>query len=139
MSQRLLSCPARRWRSVKPCACVAAAWLLVGCAPLPPADDVAPRVGVAPPAVTGPAATVAPAASAGSVPTALARHRGWQDAEPLPWPAANAAVRQAGGWRAYAREAQAGAPLEGAALPPAVGTAPAPAPAPVTPAAAPPR
>lgn len=57
------------------------------------------------------AAQTAPDAS-----PALAGYRPWQDAPPTDWVRANQAVHEAGGWRAYAREAAAArrAPAAGA-------------------------
>jgi hypothetical protein len=49
---------------------------------------------------------------------------------PLAWRAANDTVERIGGWRAYAREAQAPAPAASAATPAGATTAPAATPAP---------
>ena len=50
-----------------------------------------------------------------SVPTlkytsSLDRFRGWGDDKPIPWKEANDTAARIGGWRSYAREAQAPAP-----------------------------
>ena len=54
--------------------------------------------------------------------SALEGYRPFADEKVAPWTASNEAVRSAGGWRAYAREAQEGA---GQSATPATPTAPA--------------
>jgi hypothetical protein len=49
--------------------------------------------------------------------SALADYRRLADTPPADWKAANQAVERIGGWRAYAREAQAGAASAPAAAP----------------------
>jgi hypothetical protein len=46
--------------------------------------------------------------------SALAGYRRLGDEKPIPWKEANETAGRIGGWRAYAREAQASAPAAGA-------------------------
>lgn len=54
----------------------------------------------------------------------LAGYRRLGDDKPVPWKEANETVNRIGGWRAYAREAQAPDPAASAARTPASGPAP---------------
>lgn len=53
--------------------------------------------------------------------SALDGYQPFSDVEPVPWPQANETVRQAGGWRAYAREAAQPASAASSAPPPKAG------------------
>lgn len=74
------------------------------------------------------AGAMGPAAGAASPAwqSAFENYQPFTDEKPVPWPQANETVRQAGGWRAYAREAatpasapaSAAQPKTGAATPP---------------------
>ncbi len=81
-------------------AALAAAMALTGAAQAqsaqPPrsADPLNPRAAVPPPAYR----------------SALHGYRTWAEVQATPWRAANDEVARIGGWRAYAREAQASAP-----------------------------
>ena len=62
----------------------------------------------------------------------LSRYQAFTEAQVAPWRETNEQVRQRGGWRAYAREAQApasaaSAPPATASAPPAMASAPPPA------------
>ena len=58
--------------------------------------------------------------------SSLSRYQAFADAEVAPWRETNEQVRQRGGWRAYAREAQA--PTPAATAPPPAGVAKPPMP-----------
>jgi hypothetical protein len=60
-----------------------------------------------------------PAASVPSMrhESALRTYKPSGETKPVPWPDANANVERIGGWRAYARDAAAGAPAPAAAAP----------------------
>lgn len=57
--------------------------------------------------------------------SALADYRAFSDEEPASWKEANDLVGRIGGWRAYAREAQAAGPAASPAPPGSQATAPA--------------
>lgn len=64
------------------------------------------------PPAPAPAAST-PAASAAQAPgyqSSLERYRPFAEEKPIPWSQANDMVRQIGGWRAYARQAQDATP-----------------------------
>ena len=71
-----------------------------------------------------------PAPPAPAYRSALEGYRPFADESVAPWKDSNQAVREAGGWRAYAREGQAGgaaapAPAASAAVPVPAASAPA--------------
>lgn len=79
------------------------------------------------PAATAPAAAKRTngARAAGLYKSAFDDYRGFSDEPAVPWREANDRVGRIGGWRAYAREAQAAAPPEAAASRPGATAAPA--------------
>ncbi len=61
--------------------------------------------------------------------SAFTGYQAFGDDQPVSWKEANDAVREIGGWRAYAKEAQAGQPAAQPAPTPTPTPTPAPAPA----------
>lgn len=81
-------------------------------------------------AQTGPApvpATAAEPAAALSFRSAMDGYKPFADEKPVPWKEANDTVHQRGGWRAYAKEAAAGADADPHAGHAGHGAPPAPA------------
>lgn len=101
----------------------------LGCAAQAPSSPKSPE--------PAPAQRQDPADPRAAVPTwvyqsPLSRYQAFTEAQVAPWRETNEQVRQRGGWRAYAREAQApasaaSAPPLAASAPPLAASAPSPA------------
>ena len=64
-----------------------------------------------------PGAVESPQAPAATEPVVFANYQAYADAPVLPWRESNDRVRQVGGWRAYARQAQSGEASDGTGSP----------------------
>lgn len=73
-------------------------------------------------AASAPAAAASTASSSRSYQSAFDRYRAYRDEPVGDWRRANETVRQIGGWKAYAREVQGGAPGSVAPAAPAAST-----------------